>query len=91
MSTSGSINEMMQAATSSEKFAAAVSVGTTATGVITAYSGIQSVLSLLATGIGVILALVLVIKHGIETFKAWEELKKLKRDDDANRSQTPKV
>lgn len=53
-----------------------VAATTGAAGIVNSIPAWQSWLSMTASGIGIILASVLIVKHVLEVIQAWKELKK---------------
>ena len=76
MSAENTASEVMQTLLDNEKVAAVVAGGTAATGIISHLADIQTWLSIGATSIGILLSLILVIKHGIEAYKDWRDIDK---------------
>ena len=76
MSAENTASEVVQTILDNEKVAAVVAAGTAATGIISHLADVQTWLSIGATSIGILLSLILVIKHGIEAWKAWRDIDK---------------
>ena len=76
MSAENTASEIMQTILDNEKVAVVVAGGTTATGIISHLADVQTWLSIGATSLGILLSLVLVVKHGIDVYKAWRDLDK---------------
>lgn len=76
MTEENATNEVIKDALENDKFAYAVAGGTTVTGIVSNITELQSWLSISATAFGLLLTMVLVIKHGIGVIQAWKELNK---------------
>ena len=76
MSVEKTASEVVQTILDNEKLAVVVAGSTTATGVISHLADVQTWLSIGATSLGIVLSLILVIKHGIDVYKAWRDIDK---------------
>lgn len=76
MSAENTAREVVQTLASSEKVAYTVAGSTAITGIVSNLEAVQGWLSICATSFGILLTLILVIKHGIGVIKEWRELRK---------------
>lgn len=76
MSAENTASEVVQTVMNSDKIAFAVAGGTIATGVVSDFVQVQEWLSLGAKSLGILLTIILVVKHGIDVYKAWRDLDK---------------
>ena len=76
MNAENTVSEVAQTILNSDKVAYVVAGSTAATGIISNLADIQGWLSIGATSLGILLTLILVIKHGLDVIRAWNELKK---------------